>query len=79
VAQKDIDLKIHKDSFYLSVPKGDVSYVAAYAFCCPVNPEKAQATYDNGLLTITFKDAMDDAVKIPIKAKHAVAKPQPAG
>ncbi len=78
VAQKDIDLKMHDDSFYLSAPTSDVSYVAAYSFCCPVNPGKAQATYNNGLLTIEvpFKDPMDDAIKIPIKAKQAVAKAQ---
>ena len=69
-ARKDIDLKMHGDSFYLSAPARDVEYVAAYSFCCPVKPDKAQASYDNGILTIEapFKDPMEDSIKIPVKA-----------
>lgn len=69
-SRKDIDLKMHGDSFYLSAPARDVEYVAAYSFCCPVKPDKAQATYDNGILTIEvpFKDPQEDAIKIPVKA-----------
>ncbi len=70
-AKKDIDLKMHGDSFYLLAPAKDIEYVAAYSFCCPVKPEKAQAAYDNGILTIEvpFKDEMEDTIKIPVKAK----------
>lgn len=41
----------------------------------PVKPDKAEATYVNGLLRIEvpFKDPMEDAVKVSIKAGDAEA------
>ena len=68
VRKEDIVLNMHDDSFNLSAPRANVEYVAAYSFCCPVNPDKAEATYDNGLLRIEvpFKDPMDDAVTITV-------------
>jgi len=68
VKKEDITLKMHEDSFNLSAPRENVEYVAAYSFCCPVNPDRAEATYDNGLLRIQvpFKDPMEDAVKIAV-------------
>jgi HSP20 family molecular chaperone IbpA len=42
VEKKDIDLKIHDDSFYLIASREDLVYVANYATCCPVDPEKAK-------------------------------------
>jgi HSP20 family molecular chaperone IbpA len=39
----------------------------------PVKPDKAEANYENGLLRIEvpFKDPMEDAVKVAIKAGGA--------
>ena len=46
-----------------------IEYVSALALGWPVKPDKAEATYENGLLRIEvpFKDPMEDAVKVAIK------------
>lgn len=65
-----IDVQILKDSVHLTAPARDIEYVAALALSWPVRPDKAEATYDHGLLRIEvpFKDPMEDAVKVEIKA-----------
>jgi HSP20 family protein len=64
-----IDVKVLKDSVYLLAPARDIEYVSALALGWPVKPDKAEATYENGLLRIEvpFKDPMEDAVKVAIK------------
>ena len=64
-----IDVKILKDSVHLTAPARDIEYVAALALSWPVKPDKAEATYEHGLLRIEvpFKDPMEDAVKVVIK------------
>ena len=71
-----IDLKLLEDSVHLTAPARDIEYVAALALGWPVKPHKAEATYEHGLLHIEvpFKDPMEDAVKVAIKA--AVAEPK---
>ena len=68
-----IDVKILEDSVYLLAPARDIEYVSALALGWPVKPAKAEATYENGLLRIEvpFKDPMEDAVKVTIKAGTA--------
>jgi HSP20 family protein len=68
-----IDVKILEDSVYLLAPARDIEYVSALALGWPVKPAKAEAHYLNGLLRIEvpFKDPMEDAVKVPIKAAGA--------
>ena len=70
-----IDVKILEDSVYLWAPARDIEYVSALSLCWPVKPDKAEATYVNGLLRIEvpFKDPMEDAVKVSIKAGKAEA------
>jgi len=65
-----IDLKMLEDSVHLTAPARDIEYVAALALGWPVKPDRAQATYEHGLLRIEvpFKDPMEDAVKVAIKA-----------
>jgi HSP20 family molecular chaperone IbpA len=65
-----IDVKILEDSVYLLAPARDIEYVSALALGWPVKPGKAEASYENGLLRIEvpFKDPMEDAVKVAIKA-----------
>jgi HSP20 family molecular chaperone IbpA len=65
-----IDLKMLEDSVHLSALARDIEYVASLALSWPVKPDKAEATYENGLLRIEvpFKDPMEDAVKVVVKA-----------
>ena len=71
-----IDVKILEDSIYLTAPARDIEYVAALALSWPVKPDKAEATYEHGLLRIEvpLKDPMEDAVKVAIKAGGAETK-----
>ena len=71
-----IDVKILEDSVHLLAPARDIEYVSALALGWPVKPDKAEATYENGLLRIEvpFKDPMEDAVKVAIKAGGAATK-----
>jgi len=71
-----IDVKILGDSIHLTAPARDIEYVAALALSWPVKPDKAEATYDHGLLRIEvpFKDPMEDAVKVAIKTSSAETK-----
>ena len=71
-----INLKLLPDSVHLTAPARNVEYVSALALGWPVKPDKAEATYENGLLRIEvpFKDPMEDAVKVVIKAGGAETK-----
>ena len=71
-----IDLKILEDSLHLTAPARDIDYVSALALAWQVKPLKAEATYEHGLLRIEvpFKDPMEDAVKVAIKAGSAETK-----
>ena len=71
-----IDVKILEDSVHLLAPARDIEYVSALALGWPVKPDKAEATYENGLLRIEvpFKDPMEDAVKVAIKPGGPEAK-----
>ena len=71
-----IDLKILVDSVHLTAPARDIEYVSALALAWPVKPDKAEAIYEHGLLRIEvpFKDPMEDAVKVAIKAGAAETK-----
>src|SRR6266536_900338 len=74
-----IDVKILEDSVHLTAPGRDIEYVTSLALGWPVKPDKAEATYEHGLLRIEvpFKDPMEDAVKVPIKAGGAETKAKP--
>lgn len=47
-----VDVKVLQDSIHLSAPSRDIEFVAALALGWPVKPDKAEATYENGLLRI---------------------------
>ena len=65
-----IDLKVLPDSVHLIAPARDIEYVSALALAWPVKPDKAEAIYEHGLLRIEvpFKDPMEDAVTVAVKA-----------
>jgi HSP20 family molecular chaperone IbpA len=67
-----IDLKILEDGVYLTAPARDLEYAAALALGWPVKPDKAEATYEHGLLRIEIplKDPMEGAVKVAIKSSE---------
>jgi len=71
-----VDVKILEDSIHLTAPAKDIEYVSALALGWPVKPDKAEATYEHGLLRIEvpLKDPMEDAVKIAIKSGSAETK-----
>jgi HSP20 family molecular chaperone IbpA len=71
-----VDVKLLQDSVHLTAPARDIEYVASLALGWAVKPDKAEATYEHGLLRIEvpFKDPMEDAVKVVIKAGGAEAK-----
>jgi HSP20 family molecular chaperone IbpA len=71
-----IDLKLLPDSVHLTAPARDIEYVSALALAWSVKPDKAEATYEHGLLRIEvpFKDPMEDAIKVAIKASRAGTK-----
>ena len=71
-----IDVKILEDSIHLIAPAREIEYVSSLALGWPVKPDKAEATYEHGLLRIEvpFKDPMEDAVKVVIKAGGAETK-----
>jgi HSP20 family protein len=73
-----IDVKILEDSVHLSAPARDVVYVSSLALGWPVKPDKAEATCELGLLRIEvpFKDPMEDAVKVTIRAGGVETKPK---
>ena len=43
VEKKDISFKTSDNGFYVRARKEGVEYADSYAFCCPVEPEKAVA------------------------------------
>jgi len=52
VKKKDIQLKMHEDSFNLIAHRENYEYVSAKTFCCPVRPDDAKAKYEDGLLLV---------------------------
>jgi HSP20 family protein len=53
VDKKDISLEMRKDSFCVSAPRGeDTEYSGCFILAHEVVPEKSEAKYESGLLTI---------------------------
>jgi HSP20 family molecular chaperone IbpA len=69
VEKKNISFKAVEDGFYIKAAKEGVEYADSYAVCCPINPEKATATYSNGVLkvTIPYQQPFENAVDVKIE------------
>lgn len=70
--KEDIDLKVLPGGFMIRAPRADEEdtvYVGSFAFCCPVDDENVEATFDEGLLKAQFKSAepFAKATKISIE------------
>ncbi|NYT05069.1 MAG: Hsp20/alpha crystallin family protein [Methanomicrobiales archaeon] len=52
VAKENIRLNMHEDSLSIRATKTGTVYVGTAAICNPVEPAKAKARYENGLLVI---------------------------
>lgn len=68
VEKKDISFKVMEDGFYIKATKEGVEYADSYAVCCPINPEKATATYSNGVLKVTvpYQQPFENVVDVKI-------------
>ena len=70
VKKENINIRMVENGFLLSAKGRDgVEFISTYSLCCPVKPEKAEAIYEDGLLTITvpYKDLFEEAVKLDVK------------
>ncbi len=67
VEKDTIKLKMHDDSFFIKGETEDTIYIGTYAICCPVKPEEAKATYNQGLLKIDVPFKEEDYKSIDIK------------
>lgn len=72
VHKEDIDLKVLPGGFMIKAPRADTEdteYIGSFAFCCPVNDEKVDAEFDNGLLKATFRlrEPYDKATQVTIE------------
>ncbi|MDK2989410.1 Hsp20/alpha crystallin family protein [Methanoculleus sp.] len=69
VEKKDITFKMQETSFSVDASRGDVRYVGTYAVGCPVDTDKAKATFRNGLLTVDvpyMQPVAEETKEIPI-------------
>ena len=69
VEKKDIQLSMYEGFIVVSAERKDASYRGHLHFPLKVDPKKAEATYDNGLLRIKapIKEKLSHPTKIKIK------------
>ncbi len=61
--------KLAEDGFYVKATKEGVEYVDSYSICCPVNTDKAVATYSKGILKVTvpYQEPFENVVDVKIE------------
>ena len=66
---ENISFKVVEDGFYVRATKEGVEYADSYAVCCPISPDKATATYSNGVLKVTvpYQQPFENAVDVKIE------------
>lgn len=52
VEKDTINLKMDDENIFISGESDSIRYIGAYGLCCPIEPEKTEAIYKNGLLKI---------------------------
>ncbi|HHV24609.1 MAG: Hsp20/alpha crystallin family protein [Methanosarcina sp.] len=69
VESKNITLVMHENSFYLKAFSKNVEYLGSFFLDGPVDPEKAVAVNDKGMLTIKvpYKEGFVCARIVPVK------------
>jgi HSP20 family protein len=68
VHKKDIIFEAMENGFCLTAPRDDIEYRGCWVLMLKTDPEKATATFSNGLLRVTIPIAERVAgVKVPIK------------
>ncbi len=69
VDKEDIELNFFEDGFYIVAKKEDTKYMGSYSFVFAVQPEKAIAKYENGLLTVNvpYQKPIEKGVKVKIE------------
>ena len=66
--KKNIDFEMSETSFCLKAPRNDVEYFGCWVLAHAVDPNKAKATFKNGLLAVTAPLAKPmKGVKVPIE------------
>lgn len=53
VDKKNIDFEMSETSFCVKAPRNDMEYFGCWVLAHDVDPNKAKATFKNGLLTVT--------------------------
>jgi HSP20 family protein len=69
VESENITLIMHENSFYLKAFSKTVEYLGSFFLDGPVDPEKAIAVNENGMLTVTvpYKECFTCARYVPIE------------
>jgi len=69
VAKENIVLRMRDDSFYLTAPTEHTIYTMSHGICHPVDPSKAKAAFENGILRLDapFKKPLKPLVEIRVE------------
>ena len=68
VDKKNIDFEMSDRSFCFKAPRNDIEYLGCWVLAHAVLPDKAKATFKNGLLMVTAPLARPfKGVKVPIE------------
>jgi HSP20 family protein len=69
VEKKNISFKISENGFYIKASKEGVEYADSYPIYCSVVPEKAVASYSNGVLKVTvpYQQPLEKLVDVKIE------------
>lgn len=68
VDKKDIELELGEQTFCVWAPREDIEYSGCYYLANPVNVDRAEATYESGLLKITVP------LKQPFRGRKVLVK-----